>query len=157
VGGREIHGERIVDADPAAGLLRAVAVQLAKAMAVHRGGPGVAIDARRRLRREAQNAGCRREKSHWRVLRRGAAPVASDAVAVQVWRRGEFIMECFQRVADRVVFAAEKMKKTNLVETPNLFCDVYAFEAGQSQAAHRHGVGDKLYFVLDGTGRIRVG
>ena len=66
-------------------------------------------------------------------------------------------MECFQRVADRVAFAADKMKKTNLVETGSLFCDVYAFEPGQTQAAHRHPVGDKLYYVLAGTGRIRVG
>lgn len=66
-------------------------------------------------------------------------------------------MECFQRVPDRVAFAADKMKKTNLVETASLFCDVYAFEPGQTQAAHRHAVGDKLYYVLGGAGRIRVG
>ena len=66
-------------------------------------------------------------------------------------------MECFHRVADRVAFAADKMKKTNLVETASLFCDVYAFEPGQTQAAHRHAVGDKLYYVLGGAGRIRVG
>jgi len=65
-------------------------------------------------------------------------------------------MECFQRVADRVVFATEKMTKTNLVDTAHLFCDVYAFEPGQAQAAHRHPVGDKLYYVLAGSGRIRV-
>lgn len=65
-------------------------------------------------------------------------------------------MECFQHVAERVVFAADKMRKTNLVETGNLFCDVYAFEPGQTQAAHRHAIGDKLYYVLAGTGRIRV-
>ena len=65
-------------------------------------------------------------------------------------------MECFQRVAERVAFAADKMKKTNLVETGSLFCDVYAFEPGQTQAPHRHAVGDKLYYVLDGAGRIRV-
>jgi quercetin dioxygenase-like cupin family protein len=65
-------------------------------------------------------------------------------------------MECFQRVADRVVFTAERMKKTNLVDTPNLFCDVYAFEPGQAQTPHRHPVGDKLYYVLAGSGRIRV-
>jgi quercetin dioxygenase-like cupin family protein len=60
-------------------------------------------------------------------------------------------------VPDRIVFAADKMKKTNLVDTANLFCDVYALEAGQAQAAHRHAVGDKLYYVLAGRGRIRVG
>lgn len=63
----------------------------------------------------------------------------------------------FHHVPDRVVFAADKMKKTSLVDTPSLFCDVYAFEPGQAQAGHRHAVGDKLYFVLAGNGRIRVG
>jgi quercetin dioxygenase-like cupin family protein len=57
----------------------------------------------------------------------------------------------------RVAFATEKMKKVNLVDTPNLFCDVYGLEPGQEQAGHRHAVGDKLYYVLMGTGRIRVG
>ena len=66
-------------------------------------------------------------------------------------------MECFHHVPDRIVFAADKMKKTNLVDTAHLFCDVYAFEPGQTQAAHRHQVGDKLYYVLAGAGRIRVG
>ena len=65
-------------------------------------------------------------------------------------------MEYFQRVAERIAFAADKMKKTNLIDTPNLFCDVYAFEPGQTQAAHRHAVGDKLYYVVAGCGRIRV-
>ena len=65
-------------------------------------------------------------------------------------------MDCFQRPADRVAFAADKMRKTNLVDTPSLFCDVYGLEAGQSQAGHRHAVGDKLYYVIAGAGRIRV-
>jgi len=30
-------------------------------------------------------------------------------------------------------------------------------EPGQEQTAHRHGVGDKLYYVVAGTGQIRVG
>ncbi|HWP66683.1 MAG TPA: cupin domain-containing protein [Candidatus Limnocylindria bacterium] len=65
-------------------------------------------------------------------------------------------MEYFHRTAERVAFAPDKMAKTNLVDTPNLFCDLYAFEPGQAQAVHRHAVGDKLYYVLEGTGRIRV-
>ena len=65
-------------------------------------------------------------------------------------------MECFHRVLDRLAFDPDKMKKTNLVDTPSLFCDVYGLEAGQSQAGHRHAVGDKLYYVVAGTGRIRV-
>jgi quercetin dioxygenase-like cupin family protein len=66
------------------------------------------------------------------------------------------IMECFHRALERVAFAPDKMRKTNLVDTANLFCDVYGLEPGQSQAGHRHAVGDKLYYVLDGAGRIRV-
>ncbi len=60
-------------------------------------------------------------------------------------------------VPSRIAYAADKMKKVNLVDTASLFCDVYGLEPGQEQAAHRHAVGDKLYFVLTGRGRIRVG
>jgi mannose-6-phosphate isomerase-like protein (cupin superfamily) len=66
-------------------------------------------------------------------------------------------MECFHHVPDRITFAADRMKKTNLVDTPNLFCDIYALEPDQTQTAHRHQIGDKLYYVLAGAGRIRVG
>jgi quercetin dioxygenase-like cupin family protein len=59
-------------------------------------------------------------------------------------------------VLDRIAYAADKMRKTNLVDTDSLFCDVYGLEPGQTQAGHRHAVGDKLYYVLAGTGRIRV-
>ena len=66
-------------------------------------------------------------------------------------------MEAFHHVLDRIAFASEKMKKTNLVDTASLFCDVYGLEPGQAQAGHKHAVGDKLYYVVDGRGRIRVG
>jgi quercetin dioxygenase-like cupin family protein len=62
----------------------------------------------------------------------------------------------FVHVPDAIAYAADKMRKTNLVDTASLFCDVYGLEAGQSQAGHRHAVGDKLYYVLAGAGRIRV-
>jgi quercetin dioxygenase-like cupin family protein len=65
-------------------------------------------------------------------------------------------MDIFHHVHERTAFSAEKMRKTNLVDTASLFCDVYGLEPGQSQAGHRHAVGDKLYYVLSGTGRIRV-
>jgi len=65
-------------------------------------------------------------------------------------------MERFQHVPDRIAFADAKLRKTNLVDTANLFCDAYGLEPGQSQAGHAHAVGDKLYFVLQGRGRIRV-
>ena len=66
-------------------------------------------------------------------------------------------MEHFRHVPSLVGFSTEKMKKVGLIDTPNLFCDAYCFEPGQEQAPHRHAVGDKLYYVLSGTGRIRVG
>ena len=66
-------------------------------------------------------------------------------------------MECFRHVPALVAFSPEKMKKVGLVDTPSLFCDAYCFEPGQEQAGHRHAVGDKLYYVVSGMGRIRVG
>ncbi len=66
-------------------------------------------------------------------------------------------MDHFQHVPARLAFVREKMKKVGLVDTPSLFCDVYCFEPGQEQAGHVHAVGDKLYYVVSGTGRIRVG
>ena len=66
-------------------------------------------------------------------------------------------MERFQHVPARLAFSAEKMRKVGLVDTASLFCDVYCFEPGQEQAGHRHAVGDKLYYVVSGRGRIRVG
>jgi mannose-6-phosphate isomerase-like protein (cupin superfamily) len=54
-------------------------------------------------------------------------------------------------------FAAGKMKKNNLFTTERLFCDVYCFEPGQEQSAHAHAGSDKVYYVIDGTARIRVG
>jgi quercetin dioxygenase-like cupin family protein len=66
-------------------------------------------------------------------------------------------MEHFTRVPDRLAFSPTKMQKVGLFDTPSLFCDVYCFEPGQAQGGHRHAVGDKLYFVVSGAGRIRVG
>ncbi|MDX2168571.1 MAG: cupin domain-containing protein [Deltaproteobacteria bacterium] len=54
-------------------------------------------------------------------------------------------------------FAADKMKKNNLFTTERLFCDVYCFEPGQEQAPHAHAGSDKVYFVIEGSARIRVG
>jgi mannose-6-phosphate isomerase-like protein (cupin superfamily) len=66
-------------------------------------------------------------------------------------------MDRFIHVPDRLAFSAEKLRKVGLIDTASLFCDAYCLEAGQEQAGHRHAVGDKLYFVLSGNGRIRVG
>jgi len=66
-------------------------------------------------------------------------------------------MERFRHVPSLLAFSADKMRKVGVVDTPSLFCDAYCLEPGQEQAGHRHAVGDKLYYVLSGTGRIRVG
>ena len=65
-------------------------------------------------------------------------------------------MDAFHHVLARLAYSAQKMCKTNLVDTASLFCDVYGLEPGQSQAGHRHTIGDKLYYVVAGTGRIRI-
>ena len=56
-----------------------------------------------------------------------------------------------------VRFSAEKMTKTSLFDTSRFFCDVYGFEAGQSQKPHAHEGSDKVYVVLEGKARVRVG
>ena len=58
---------------------------------------------------------------------------------------------------DKVRYASDKMTKTSLYDTPRFFCDVYGFEPGQSQKPHAHGGSDKVYMVLEGKARVRVG
>lgn len=65
-------------------------------------------------------------------------------------------MDVFRSVSEAIEFRADKMKKNPLFASERFFCDVYAFEPGQSQAGHRHGGSDKIYFVLEGTGEFRV-
>ena len=54
-------------------------------------------------------------------------------------------------------FSTEKMKKNNIFQTPRFFCDVYCFEPGQEQKGHAHGDQDKVYLVLEGQGKFKVG
>jgi mannose-6-phosphate isomerase-like protein (cupin superfamily) len=54
-------------------------------------------------------------------------------------------------------FAADKLQKLNLFETPRCFADIYCLEPGQEQAAHAHEGADKLYIVLEGRALVRVG
>lgn len=65
-------------------------------------------------------------------------------------------MELFANTA-AAAFSPEKMKKNNLFTTDRMFCDVYCFEVGQSQDAHAHADSDKVYYVIEGRGRLRVG
>jgi mannose-6-phosphate isomerase-like protein (cupin superfamily) len=66
-------------------------------------------------------------------------------------------MSHFADVHAQAQFAAEKMKKNNLFTTDRLFCDVYCFEPGQEQTAHAHRGSDKVYYVIEGTARLRIG
>ena len=54
-------------------------------------------------------------------------------------------------------FSTEKMQKVNLFETERMFSDVYFLEPGQEQKRHAHSGADKIYFVLEGTGRFQIG
>ncbi len=66
-------------------------------------------------------------------------------------------MDTLKHVPAQFTFAAEKMKKVNLFTTERMFCDVYCFEPGQAQTPHTHTGSDKVYYVLEGNGRVQVG
>lgn len=53
-------------------------------------------------------------------------------------------------------FAEAKMQKMSLVQTADLFADVYCLEPGQAQAAHVHDRATKLYLVLEGRGTFTL-
>jgi mannose-6-phosphate isomerase-like protein (cupin superfamily) len=69
----------------------------------------------------------------------------------------EKFMEKFKSISDAMQFSSEKMKKNGLFETDRMFCDLYCFEPGQSQALHTHEGSDKIYFVVKGRGHFQVG
>lgn len=54
-------------------------------------------------------------------------------------------------------FSEEKMKKNPLFDSERLFYDLYCLLPGQSQKVHAHEGSDKIYYVLEGTGRFTVG
>jgi len=66
-------------------------------------------------------------------------------------------MDLFKNALAAAAFSPEKMKKVNLFDTARMFCDVYGINPGQEQTAHAHAGSDKVYFVLDGIGKFRVG
>src|SRR5512144_2537328 len=66
-------------------------------------------------------------------------------------------MSHFADVHAAARFADDKMKKNNLFTTERLFCDVYCFEPGQEQTPHSHSGSDKVYYVIEGAARIRIG
>lgn len=54
-------------------------------------------------------------------------------------------------------FSAEKMQKVGLFSSERFFLDLYCLEPGQAQKPHAHQGSDKVYLVVEGTGRFRVG
>jgi len=49
------------------------------------------------------------------------------------------------------------MQKIGLFETDRFFCDLYCLLPGQAQKVHAHQGSDKVYLVLQGRARVRVG
>lgn len=62
-----------------------------------------------------------------------------------------------RQVTDSVAFSEEKMQKNSLFDSERLFYDTYCLLPGQSQKVHAHEGSDKVYYVLEGTGRFTVG
>jgi quercetin dioxygenase-like cupin family protein len=60
-------------------------------------------------------------------------------------------------IAREAIFSPEKMAKTGLFESERFFCDVYGLEPGQSQKPHAHEGSDKIYAVIEGSVRVRIG
>ena len=68
----------------------------------------------------------------------------------------EFPVNVFN-VRERVAFKPEKLNKVSLFNTDKFFCDIYCLQPGQNQKIHAHGGSDKVYFVLEGRGKVTVG
>lgn len=60
-------------------------------------------------------------------------------------------------IRDLIAFKGDKLNKVSIFDTDKFFCDVYCFEPGQSQKVHSHGDSDKVYYVLEGKGKVTVG
>ncbi len=60
-------------------------------------------------------------------------------------------------VPDAIEFSGEKMRKNSLFDSPHLFYDAYCLLPGQAQKVHAHEGSDKVYYVLEGSGRFTVG
>jgi quercetin dioxygenase-like cupin family protein len=60
-------------------------------------------------------------------------------------------------VLNAIEFNPEKMKKVSLFDTDHFFCDIYCLEPGQSQKVHSHDGSDKVYYVMEGQGKVTVG
>jgi quercetin dioxygenase-like cupin family protein len=61
------------------------------------------------------------------------------------------------RVKDHVRLAADRMARIGLATTERSQLDLYCVAPGQSQRAHTHADQDKIYYVIEGSGRFSLG
>ena len=62
----------------------------------------------------------------------------------------------FATLRDLATFSADKMRKVNFLDSPQMVADVYCLEPGQEQRVHAHAGEAKLYCVLSGSGNFTV-
>ena len=62
-----------------------------------------------------------------------------------------------KRLVSLAKFTPDKMGKSAVMQGESLFVGLNSFEPGQEHAAHTHSGQDKLYFVLEGSGVVRIG
>jgi len=60
-------------------------------------------------------------------------------------------------ISDHVTFQPDKMAKVALAATPRAQLDLYCLAPGQAQKPHTHPDQDKIYWVIEGEARVRVG
>ena len=60
-------------------------------------------------------------------------------------------------ILERAAFRSGKMGQCDLVRGEKLSAGLNCFEPGQEHKAHVHEGQDKLYYVLQGSGRLTVG
>ena len=61
------------------------------------------------------------------------------------------------RVRDHVQLSLDKMAKVALASTERALLDLYCVAPGQTQKPHSHAGEDKIYYVVEGTGRFSLG
>lgn len=54
-------------------------------------------------------------------------------------------------------FSPEKGQKIELFKTRHAMADLYCLLPGQNQKLHAHEGSDKIYYVIEGMGRFRIG
>ncbi|MCC7343014.1 MAG: cupin domain-containing protein [Bryobacterales bacterium] len=60
-------------------------------------------------------------------------------------------------ILERAEFRSGKMGKCDLARGEKLSAGLNCFEAGQEHKAHVHEGQDKLYYVLEGSGKLTIG